>query len=188
MRTKRWSVYATAALAALLLVAGSGVEAEGEAPGKLTFKANNEMYNAEGTFHKWQFTRVDIPDGDIARGSVEFEVDLASVSEKSSKLADHLRTADFFDVSKYTTATVKIDRVKSTGDKSYAGIASVRLHGHQAEVPVEFTVVGESPLKIDGSATLKRTDFGIGKPYDPGNERSIVDDVEIGLQGVTVAN
>ncbi len=179
MRLEQWFVLAVAAVA-LLAVGQAGLGAGEEAPpGTLSFKAHNQIYNANGTFKKWRLTRVDIPDGDFLKGSVEFEVDLASVWEKAGKLADHLRTADFFDVAKYTTATVKIDRAKSTGENTYEAMAAVNLHGHDADVPVKFKVLSESPLQIEGSATLSRTSFGIGRPHAPGNERSIVEEVEI---------
>ena len=150
-----------------------------DAPGLLEFKAHNKIYDAQGTFKQWRFTRVDIPEGDLEKGSVEFEVDLASVWEKTAQLADHLRTADFFDVAKYSKATVKIDRAKKTGEKTYEAVATVDLHGHSGEVPVTFEVVNASPLEIKGSATLDRTAFGIGGPYTPDNERSIVEGIEI---------
>ncbi|MCG8463187.1 MAG: YceI family protein, partial [Holophagales bacterium] len=56
---------------------------------------------------------------------------------------------------------------------------TLSLHGHTGEVPVSFEVVGESPLHIKGEATMQRTAFGIGEPYDSSNDRSITDDVKI---------
>ncbi len=182
MRLKQWFVPVLALSITLLAVGRSELGAGEEAPGTLSFKAHNQIYNANGSFKKWRLTEVDIPDGDLLKGSVEFEVDLASVWEKASKLAEHLRTADFFDVAKYTTATVRIDRAKSTGENTYEAVASVHLHGYDAEVPVTFKVVSESPLQIEGSATLSRTAFGIGQPYKSDNERSIVEEVEILLE------
>ncbi len=182
MRLKQWFVLVVAVSLALLAVGQSGLGAEEDAPGTLSFKAHNQIYNADGTFKKWRLTKVDIPDGDLLKGSVEFEVDLASVWEKAADLADHLRTADFFDVAKYTTATVKIDRAKSTGENTYEAMAAVNLHGHDADVPVIFKVVSESPLQIEGSATLSRTSFGIGRPHAPDNERSIAEEIEIQME------
>ena len=166
------------ALLAPQLMAGDG---HGEAPGELSFKAHNGIYNASGKFNSWHLTEVDIPDGDLEKGTVAFEVDLASVWEKAADLAAHLRNADFFDVDKFATAKVKIAGAKKTGDNTYNAVATVELHGHTGETPVEFKVVGTSPLKIEGTATLSRTAFGIGQPYEEGNDRSIVDDVSISL-------
>lgn len=180
MRTKTLRSLALAIVAAALVLATlpSGAEQQ-EAPGTIEFKAHNKMYNAHGKFEKWHFTTVEIPDGDLTQGKVEFEIDLASVWEKASQLADHLRQADFFNVAKFATATVKIHGAEKTGDNTYKANALVNFHGHDGEVPVTFEVVNASPLEIKGSATLSRTAFGIGEPYDASNDRSITDDVEI---------
>lgn len=170
-----------AVLAVLALVPGTTVAGD-DAPGTIEFKASNKMYSAHGKFEKWQLTKVDIPDGDLEKGTVEFEIQLASVWEKAEKLAEHLRQADFFDVGKFTTSTVKIDRVKKTGDNTYEAVANVDFHGHTNDVPVTFEVVGQSPLQIKGEATLQRTAFGIGGPYDPSEDRSITDDVQIMIE------
>ena len=167
--------------ATVLCFAPLTMAGDGETPGTLSFKASNKMYAADGKFEKWGFTKVDIPDGNLEKGTAEFEVDLASVWEKTEALADHLRQADFFHVAKFTTATVKIHGVKKTGDNSYDATATVDFHGFTNDVPVQFKVVGESPLKIEGTATMQRTAFGIGGEYDPSNERSITDDVNISL-------
>lgn len=165
-----------AALAVVLVPAS--VVADGS-PGVLGFKANNQMYNADGSFAKWHFTKVDIPNGDIEKGKIEIEVSLASVNEKTEALAEHLRQSDFFHVEKFATATIRIDGAKKVADKSYEAMATVDLHGHTNDVPVAFTVTSTDPLTIEGEATLSRTAFGIGGEYDPAEERSITDDVKI---------
>ncbi len=178
---RRSALFLALMAAAALCFAPLTIAGDAEAPGTLSFKASNKMYSADGSFEKWHFTKVDIPEGDLEKGTAEFEVDLASVSEKTEALADHLRQADFFHVAKFTTATVKIHGVKKTGDNAYDATATVDFHGFTNDVPVQFTVVGESPLQIEGTATMQRTAFGIGGEYDPSNERSITDDVSISL-------
>lgn len=166
---------------ALLFAAAPALVAD-DAPGTLEFKAHNQIYNAQGSFKKWHFTKVDIPDGDFEKATVEFEVDLGSVWEKAADLISHLLTPDFLDVKKYTTATVKIDRAEKTGDDTYEAVATVSLHGVTVEVPIEFKVVGSSPLEIEGTATLSRTAFDVGEPYQAGNDKSILDGVAITLK------
>ena len=153
----------------------------GETPGELRFRAHNSMYKADGKFATWRFTEVDIPDGDLEKGSVTIEVDMASVWEKANALAEHLRTADFFDVEKFAKAKITIDGAKKGEDDSYVALAVVEMHGKTSEVPVNFEVTSKVPLQIAGSAVLSRTAFGIGRPHQPDNERSITDEVEIEL-------
>jgi polyisoprenoid-binding protein YceI len=172
------------ACASLLALAVAARIFAGEAappPGDLTFKAHNAVYNAEGQFMTWRFTKVEIPGGDLTKGRVAIEVDLASVNEKTAKLAAHLRTPDFFDAAKFVTATIEISGAKPKGDKRYSAQASIDLHGVKGTCPVEFAVVSEKPLKIEGTATLDRTAFGIGKPYDASDKYSPQNEVSIAL-------
>ena len=181
---QRFLRYASVAVAAFTLTALAVAPLtadhhESSAPGSIEWKANNGVYSAHGSFETWRFTKVEIPDGDIEKAVVEIEIQLASVSEKAEALAEHLRQADFFDVDKYTVSTVNIHSAEKTGDDTYDAVATVTLHGHTNDVPVSFTLVETSPMKIKGTATLDRTAFGIGGPYDPSNDRSIVEDVQI---------
>ncbi|MEM9556600.1 MAG: YceI family protein [Acidobacteriota bacterium] len=147
-----------------------------EAPGELSWAAESDRYQADGRFTRWSFTEIDIPDGDLTKGRVVMEVDLASVWEKADGLVEHLKTADFFEVSKYTTATVEIHDARSTGESTYEATATMTLHGNTKDVPITFTVVGTEPLTIEGTATVSRTAFGIGEPGG-----SILDEVQIAL-------
>jgi polyisoprenoid-binding protein YceI len=171
-------------LASVLVLAAAARLIAGDAappPGELTFKAHNSVYKADGRFAAWRFTKVDIPGGDLTKGVVTIEVDLASVNETSAKLAAHLRTADFFDVAKFQTATIAISGAKSTGEKRYSATATVDLHGVKGTCPINFEVVSDKPLKIKGEATLDRTAFGIGEPYDAANKYAPSNDVAITL-------
>ena len=172
------------ATAFVLVIASAARLLAGEAaapPGGLTFAAHNAVYNAQGRFASWGITKADIPGGDLTKGVVTIEVDLASVNETSAKLAAHLRTADFFDVAKFQKATIEISGAKSKGEKRYEATASIDLHGVKGSCPVEFEVVSEKPLTIKGTATLDRTTFGIGQPYDAGDKYSPKNEVKIAI-------
>ncbi|MDA8020625.1 MAG: YceI family protein [Thermoanaerobaculia bacterium] len=168
---------ASFALAVLLLglVALPSVAADGDAPGTLEWRADSDRYQAHGRFDSWHFTEIDIPDGDLETGSVTFVVDLASVWEKAEDLANHLRQADFFNVAKFATSTVKIHGAEKQADGSFSATATIDLHGVTKDVLVTFRVVTEAPLKIEGEATLSRLAFGVGEAG------SISDEVRINL-------
>jgi polyisoprenoid-binding protein YceI len=170
--------------AAARLIAGDAAPAAAAppaAPGELSFTAHNSVYNAEGTFASWKVTKLDIPGGDLTKGTVELEVDLASVNEKAAKLAAHLRTADFFDVAKYQKATIAISGAKPSGENKYTATASIDLHGAKGTCPVTFEVVSAKPLTIKGTATLDRSAFGIGQPYDAADKYAPLNEVGIVL-------
>lgn len=171
----------TAALTSLLLLATAAIASAETVANELRFEANNAIYDAQGSFKTWHFTEVSIPGGDLTKGRVAFEVDLASVSEKTAALAEHLRTNDFFDVDLFPIATVVIhDAVHSEGNR-YQATATVTIRETTAEVPASFEVIAESPLQIRGEATLDRVAFGIGGPYDAAEETSIREEVKIFL-------
>lgn len=167
----------------LLLTVAAHLLADGPAPppGELKFTTHNSVYNAEGSFASWRVTKSDIPGGDITKGVVEIEVDLASVAEKAEKLSAHLRTPDFLDVAKFAKATISISGAKPAGDKKYNATASIDLHGVKGSCPVAFKVVSEKPLTIEGTATMDRSTFGIGQPYEAKDKYSPVNEVAITL-------
>ena len=171
------TMFAVALLVAVRLIAADAPAA----PGELKFSTHNTVYNAEGSFTSWRFTKVDIPGGDLTKGTVAFEIDLASVSEKAAKLAAHLRTPDFFDVATYPKATVTIANAKAVGEKKYEATADIDLHGVKGSCPVAFEVVSASPLTIKGTATLDRSSFKIGQPYDAADKYSPLNNVKIEL-------
>lgn len=186
MRMKRSALVLTVVFvlaAAARLIAGDAAPAPAPptAPGELSFTAHNSVYNAEGTFASWKVTKLDIPGGDLTKGMVELEVDLASVNEKAAKLAAHLRTADFFDVAKYQKATIAISGAKPSGENKYTATASIDLHGVKGTCPVAFEVVAAKPLTIKGTASLDRSTFGIGQPYDAADKYAPLNEVGIVL-------
>lgn len=155
--------------------------ASASSPGELKFTTHNAVYNAEGTFTSWRVIKSDIPNGDLTKGIVEIEVDLGSVAEKSEKLTAHLKTPDFFDVAKFTKATIIISDAKPAGEKKYNATAAIDLHGMKGTAPVAFEVVTDKPLTIKGTAKLDRTAFGIGEPYDAANKYAPLNEVAVTL-------
>ncbi|HEX4822791.1 MAG TPA: YceI family protein [Candidatus Polarisedimenticolaceae bacterium] len=176
------TLLAFALLATLRIIAAEApapAAAAASGPGEIKFTTHNTVYNCEGSFQSWKLTKVDIPGGDLTKGTVAFEIDLASVNEKTAKLAAHLRTADFFDVATFPKATVVIHDAKPAGDKKYNATADVDLHGMKGTTPVAFEVVSSSPLTIKGTATLSRSSFKVGQPYDASDKYSPQNEVAV---------
>lgn len=153
-------------------------------PGKLTFKAQNKVHKADGSFGAWRFTEVNIPEGDATKATVTLEIDLASVDAGNPKLSGHLRNADFFNVPEHPKATVKIHSAKQTGTDTFTATADVTLVGMTKSFPVEFKVTAQEPLTISGTCTVKRSEYNMYTPYDPANDRSPEDEVKVGIEAV----
>ena len=95
--------------------------------------------------------------------SGHLNVAVASIDTGMGKRDDHLRSADFFDVEKYPTATV---------DVTAAGLSdtdTVRLHvqvtikgtSRLLELPVRVTTLDDGAISLSASTTLDRRDFGV---------------------------
>lgn len=103
--------------------------------------------------------------------SVVVSIVAASLDTNHLKRDEHLRGADFFDVTKYPTLTYKSTSVKRTGDKTALVTGDLTLHGVTKPVPLQVTLVNSGPNPMDKTktvagfsarGTLKRTDFGMG--------------------------
>lgn len=103
--------------------------------------------------------------------SVVVSIDPASLDTNHAKRDDHLRGADFFDVTKYPTMTYKSTSIKRTGDKTALVTGDLTLRGVTKPVPLEVTLINAGPNPMDKTkivagfsarGTLKRTDFGMG--------------------------
>ena len=95
-------------------------------------------------------------DGQTVRAA-RVVVEMATLAHEKPELAEHLRNADFFDTSKFPTAVFELTEFK-------AGQATGTLTIKGVTRPVAFPVaVVPVPggLRLRGTATLDRTQFGI---------------------------
>ena len=98
------------------------------------------------------------------------QIPLASLSTGVPKLDTHLSSADFFDAATFPTASFKSSKVSvvSPGKLKVAG--DMTIHGVTRPVVLDVTInqLGEHPMRkspaagFDASATIKRSDFGVG--------------------------
>ncbi|OUJ70028.1 YceI family protein [Hymenobacter crusticola] len=97
-----------------------------------------------------------LTDGQTVRAA-RVVVDMITITHEKADLAEHLRGADFFDVSKYPTAVFELTEFhggQATGTLTLKGVTK----------PVAFPVtVTPAPggLRLRGTANLDRTQFGI---------------------------
>ncbi|WP_025601611.1 YceI family protein [Burkholderia sp. WSM2230] len=102
-------------------------------------------------------------------GTVEVDVDAASISTGNGKLDDHLKQAEFFDVAKFPTATYKGTSIRFDGDKPAEVVGSLTLHGvtKPLNLKVEsFKCMPHPMLKrevcgVEASAQFSRADYGM---------------------------
>lgn len=154
------------------------------APGVLEFVGKNLLMTANGTFHRWRFTRVEVDREHPERSVVEVEVDVASLDTGIERRDDHLRTPDFFEVETWPTASVRItqatpDGRSDAGNPRYRADFQVRIRDVEKTLPGSFELVEASPPRVEGELVLDRTDFGVGEPHRWWNPASPEDDIPI---------
>lgn len=108
-----------------------------------------------------------------ASAKLDVTVKTASVDTNDAERDKHLRSKDFLEVDKYSTATFKSTSVKANG-KTAKVMGNLTLHGVTKPVTIdaEFIGAGKDPWGgyrrgYKGSTTIKRADFGMGYNLGP---------------------
>ncbi|BDU19898.1 YceI family protein [Dyella sp. GSA-30] len=105
-----------------------------------------------------------------AKSSVEVTLPLANLDTHVSALDEHLKKPDFLDADKFATITFKSTKVQAEGAGKYKVTGDLTAHGVTKSVVLDAKLnkSGEHPmLKVqaigfDATATIKRSDFGVG--------------------------
>ncbi len=113
-----------------------------------------------GKVHNGSFAKIDSKLSFEASGSLEGEVvvDMSSLStDNEGKLTPHLKSADFFDVAKYPTATFKVTSLK---DGKLSGVMTT----HGISKNVSFDVVS-SDKELSSKFNIDMKEFGINQKF-----------------------
>ncbi len=146
-----------------------------KAHAKLGFEVTHLMVSSvEGSFKTFD-VKVTSSKDEFADAVIELTADASSIYTDNDKRDEHLRSADFFEVTKYPTLTFKSTSFTKTGDKKYTVVGDLTLHGVTKQVTLEATLNGTAVhpytkktiagFKVTGK--LKRSDFGVGKGTPP---------------------
>jgi len=133
------------------------------------FKVRHLMVsNVKGDFTKVR-GMVTIDEQNIANLKVEITIDAASANTGHAKRDEHLRSADFFDVTKYPTITFVSKKIERTGANTLKVRGDLIIRGVTKEITVDVegpTAEVKDPggnFRRGATATAKinRQDFGI---------------------------
>lgn len=102
-------------------------------------------------------------------GTVDVTVDPASVETGNPKLDEHLRTPEFFDVAKFSSATYKGTDIKFDGDKPVEVVGNFTIHGVTKPLNLKiesFKCMQHPVLKrevcgVEASGHFSRADYGM---------------------------
>ena len=167
------STFSLAAIATAALLAGN---AHAEA---VTYKLdpNHTMVLAQwdhfGYSHPFaNFGQVDgtlVYDADdVAASNVQVTLPLAGLDSFVPKFDEHLRSEDFFDAAKYPAATFRSTKVEAAGEGrlKVTGDLTIKDNTRSVVLDVVLNKAGErhgrAAIGFDASASLKRSEFGLG--------------------------
>jgi polyisoprenoid-binding protein YceI len=134
------------------------------------FKVRHMMIsNVKGEF-KGVTGTLKLNSEDLTKSGVEVSIDAATVNTGDAQRDAHLKSADFFDVEKFTALTFKSNRVsKNNKDGVLTAAGELTIHGVTRNVV--FEVEGPSaPMKdpwgntrigLSATARINRKDFGL---------------------------
>lgn len=139
------------------------------AHGKITWSVDHLGFST----YTGQFSHVtatlSLKPGDPPQSRLTASVDMNSIGTLNPALDKVLKSATFFDVAKYPTATFVSTRILRTGKTTANVDGKLTLHGVTRPVilKIRFNRAGIMPIEktyvagFDGTATINRSDFGI---------------------------
>jgi polyisoprenoid-binding protein YceI len=134
------------------------------------FKVGHMLGSAKGKFTKFSGT-IEIDREHPEKSSVVATIQAASIDTANPKRDEHLRTADFFNVTKFPEITFKSRGVKQTGATSGEIQGDFTMHGVTRAITLNVQLMGDPASAAKNSTTrwrvttapLKRSDFKIGE-------------------------
>ena len=155
-------------LAALSLPAAAG--AAGPATGyavdpqqsRLEFTGVQAGAEFKGSFHKFTADIEFAPDA-LASSRFDVQIDLKSVDTQDKDRDTTIRGADIFDVA-HSPSAHYVTRSFTKTAAGYTAVGALTLRGVTKDVPIDFQFTPSAAgAKLEGSAKLKRLDFGAGQ-------------------------
>jgi len=139
--------------------------------GKITWSISHMGFST----YTGQFADVDakltLDSAKPANSALDVTVNMSGIGTLNEKLDAHLKTADFFNVAKFPTATFKATKIELTSSKTAKITGDLTLLGTTKSVTIDatFNQAGPTPMTnayrvgFTGSCKLKRSDFGMSK-------------------------
>jgi polyisoprenoid-binding protein YceI len=119
----------------------------------------------DGGFNQFEGT-VEVANGTPEGTTVDVTIDTTSLWSDNEDLTGHLKSADFFDVENFPTATFTSSKV-APGDTAgqYQVTGNLTLHGVTKQITFPATIeVAEDQVRAQAEFFIKRFDFGIEYP------------------------
>ena len=122
---------------------------------------------------------IQVANGKVV-GSSPIEIQMDSTWSDNERLTGHLKSADFFDVEQFPTASFTVTEVEPSGAQHQV-TGNLQLHGVTKSISFPATIaVSEQEVTVQAEFAINRKDFNITYPGRP--DDLIRDNVVINLQ------
>jgi polyisoprenoid-binding protein YceI len=150
------------ASAAMFASASAATYAADPASSRLEFTGVQAGAPFKGVFH--QFTAaVDFDPAALATARIEVTIQMNSADSGDKDRDGTIRGADIFDVAHFPTAHYVTRSVTRTAT-GFSAVGALTLRGVTKDVPIDFKFApGAAGATLNGTAELKRLDFGVGR-------------------------
>jgi cytochrome b561/polyisoprenoid-binding protein YceI len=129
---------------------------------RLAFSVGNGGEVVRGSFARWSGSIRFDPD-DPGDADIRIDVDLSSASVGDSTMDATLKSAEFLAAEANPGATWRSTSVRRTAAGRYAAQGVLSLRGASRPQPLTFILAGDGlRQRVEGSAKISRTAFGIG--------------------------
>lgn len=146
----------------------------GAARGSIDFAiGDSKIFRTTGSFKEWQGL-VLVDDSDVARSTVQVNVNTGSIEMMDAQQSEMLKDADFFDVAKFPKMTYRSSKVTRTSDTTLKVEGAITLRGITRPMELAVSVTDRKPDAAAGAryarfraeGSLKRSEFGMVKYID----------------------
>lgn len=127
--------------------------------------------SVDGNFKDFQGL-ISWDDKNLNNSKMNVSINTASINTDDDKRDEHLRSADFFEVSKYNTIQFQSNKIVAKGGNKYVVAGQLTMHGVTKPVQIPFTMAGPvvNPYKqtvraFKGSFTINRKEFNVGNSF-----------------------
>lgn len=128
---------------------------------------------------------LDLDQKDLAKSTANITINISEINTGIAKLNEHLLGNEFFDVTKFPTATFVGNKVSNVHGKNFDLDGMLTLHGVTKPLTLHVTenMLGTNQMTklatagFSATGAIKRSDFGMGK-YVP----MVSDDVQLHIE------
>ena len=132
------------------------------AASRLEFAGVQAGAEFKGSLRKFT-AAVDFAPDSLASARFDVQIDLKSLDTMDKDRDQTMRGPDIFDIAHYPTAHY-VTRSFTKTAAGYTAVGALTLHGVTKDVPIDFQFVSTAGQpKIEGTAKLKRLEFGVGQ-------------------------